>query len=78
MVFLKTSFYFSKRHLNVHNGDHLKGIPSIEADDVEVGIMPVDSSKTTKKFVEENQDKEMPVIRNLFEWLQTTFETDEK
>jgi len=67
-----------KRHLNVHNGDHLKGIPSIEADDVEVGIMPVDSSKTTKKFVEENQDKEMPVIRNWFEWLQTTFETDEK
>lgn len=63
-----------KRHRQVHiNDQNTVAPPATEVDSDDV--MPLSSEAMTKS-VDEKQDESMPVIRNLFEWLQTSFGTD--
>lgn len=63
-----------KRHRHVHCSDH-NTVASSSSKVSDVIYTPV-SSEAMKKSVPEKQDEGMPVVRNLFEWLQTAFETD--
>ena len=56
-----------KRHRHIHEGAHVIATSATEADDGDEVLMP---------SADDKQDREMPVIRNLFEWLQTAFETE--
>ena len=59
-----------KRHRHVHEGAHVIAISATEADEAD------DDDEVLMPSADNKQDREMPVIRNLFEWLQTAFENE--